>query len=103
MVDFIHLQWIITYSIITSFFVDSFEEHNYPHGCFYLHYLKFPVFFFHFPSCNRTVSAAEGSGHSSREELAGDLGERGDHDGSLFPESLPGSGQDEGGTNYHRL
>lgn len=61
------------------------------------------VFFFLPPPCNRTVGAAEGSGHGSREELAGDLGERGDHDGGLFPESVPGPGQEEGGTNYHRL
>lgn len=51
----------------------------------------------------RTVSAAEGPRHSSREELAGDLCERGDHDGGLLLESVPGSGQKKGGTNYHRL
>lgn len=63
----------------------------------------FCLFVFALSPCNRTVGAAEGSGHSSGEELAGDLGERGDHDGGFFPESVPGSGQDEGGTNYHRL
>lgn len=29
-----HLQWIITYSIITLLFLDSCEEHNYPHSSF---------------------------------------------------------------------
>lgn len=51
----------------------------------------------------RPVCAAEGSGHSSGEELAGDLGQRGDHDGGLVPESVPGFGQEEGGPDYHRL
>lgn len=45
-----HLQWIITYSIITSFFLVYCKEHNYPDGCFYLLYLKFSGFFcFCFP------------------------------------------------------
>lgn len=40
-----------------------------------------------FPSLSslRLVGAAEGSGHGGREELAGDLGQRGDHDGGLLP------------------
>lgn len=52
---------------------------------------------------SRLVSATEGSGHSSGEELAGDLGQCGDHDGGLFLESVPGFGQEEGGPDYHRL
>lgn len=51
----------------------------------------------------RLVGAAEGSGHGGREELAGDLGQRGDHDGGLFPEGVSGSGQEEGGPDHHRL
>lgn len=52
---------------------------------------------------SRPVSAAEGSGHSGGEELAGDLGQRGDHDGGLLLESVPGFGQEEGGPDNHRL
>lgn len=52
---------------------------------------------------SRPVSAAEGSGHSSGEELAGDLSQCGDHDGGLILESVPGFGQEKGGPNYHRL
>lgn len=51
----------------------------------------------------RLVSASESSGHSGREELAGDLGQCGDYDGGLLPESVPGFGQEEGGPDYHRL
>lgn len=51
----------------------------------------------------RLVSAAEGSGHGGREELAGDLSQCGDHDGGLLPESLSGFGQEEGGSDHHRL
>lgn len=54
-------------------------------------------------SSYRTVCAAEGSGHSSGEELACDLGQRGDHDRGLLFESFPGFGQEEGGPDYHRL
>lgn len=52
---------------------------------------------------SRPVGAAESSGHSSGEELAGDLGQRGDHDGGLLLESVPGFGQEEGGPDHHRL
>lgn len=52
---------------------------------------------------SRPVSTAEGSGHSSREELAGDLGQCGDHDRGFLLKSVPGFGQEEGGPNYHRL
>lgn len=51
----------------------------------------------------RLVSVAEGSRHSGREELAGDLSQCGDHDRGLLPESIPGFGQEEGGPDYHRL
>lgn len=83
------------------FFLDWCEKHHYPHGCF-LPSLPW-VCLVSPPHMHRPVSAAEGSGHSSREELAGDLRERGDHDWGLFPESVPGSGQEEGGTDYHWL
>lgn len=62
-----------------------------------------PKLYLSYTLLSRPVSAAEGSGHSSGEELAGDLGQCGDHDGGLLFESVPGFGQEKGGTNYHRL
>lgn len=52
-------------------------------------------------SLRRAFGAAEGSGHSGGEELAGDLGQRGEHDGGLLHESVQGPGQVEGGEYYH--
>lgn len=84
---------------------------SYPHTGFNIHHhvclLRLSVLtwlrLLSFQLPPRPVGAAEGSGHGSGEELAGDLSQRGDHDGGLVPESLPGSGQEEGGPDHHRL
>ena len=54
-------------------------------------------------SIDRTFRASESSGHGSGKELAGDVGQRGDHDRGVLPQGVPGPGQEEGGPDHHRL